>query len=189
MPFVCPHHRRRIVHFNVTANPTPEWTARQIAEAFPWESAQRYLLHDRDSIYGECFREAIRGFGMREVLAAPRLPWQSPCAERLIGSIRRECLDRVNGLVNRRSRVRVPPGHPFNNLQSQTRCKGNGPLNRCTVKSCTQGSNPCLSARPHRHPVADHPEQSRAQTQRIEAHTPERLISSAFDSRRRLVCL
>ena len=92
---VLAHHRRRVVHFNVTANPTSEWTARQIAEAFPWDSAPRYLLHDRDSIYGDCFREAIRGMGTHEVLTAPRSPWQSPYVERLIGSIRRECLDHV----------------------------------------------------------------------------------------------
>jgi putative transposase len=81
------------VHFNVTASPTSEWTARQVAEAFPWDSAPRYLLHDRDSIYGDCFREAIREMGTHEVLTAPRSPWQSPYVERLIGSIRRECLD------------------------------------------------------------------------------------------------
>jgi hypothetical protein len=92
---VLAHHRRRIVHLNVTANPTSEWTARQIAEAFPWDSAPRYLLHDRDSIYVECFREAIREAGTHEVLAAPRSPWQTPYVERLIGSIRRECLDHV----------------------------------------------------------------------------------------------
>ena len=92
---VLAHRRRQVVHFNVTANPTSEWTARQITEAFPWDSAPRYLLHDRDSIYGDCFREAIREMRTTEVLAAPRSPWQSPFVERLIGSIRRECLDHV----------------------------------------------------------------------------------------------
>src|SRR5215471_17924737 len=61
------HHRRRR-HFNVTAHPTSDWTAQQIAEAFPWDSAPRYLLHDRDSIYGDFFRERVRGMGMKEVL-------------------------------------------------------------------------------------------------------------------------
>ncbi len=89
---VLAHHRRRLIHFNVTANPTSEWTAQQIAEAFPWESAPRYLLHDRDSIYGELFRQRVRGMAIREVLTAPRSPWQNTHAERLIGSIRRECL-------------------------------------------------------------------------------------------------
>jgi transposase InsO family protein len=92
---VLAHHRRRPVHFNVTANPTSEWTARQIAEAFPRDSAPCYLLRDRDSIYGDSFRETVCRMDIREVLTAPRSPWQSPYAERLIGSIRRECLDHI----------------------------------------------------------------------------------------------
>lgn len=90
---VLAHHRRRVIHFNVTAHPTSEWTARQIVEAFPWDTAPRYLLHDRDSIYGGPFPQRVQGMGVREVLTAPRSPWQDPYAERLIGSIRRECLD------------------------------------------------------------------------------------------------
>jgi putative transposase len=89
------HDRRRPVHFAVTANPTAEWTARQVLEAFPWDSAPRYLLRDRDGSYGEKFHEATRWLGIREVLTAPRSPWQNPYVERLIGSIRRECLDHV----------------------------------------------------------------------------------------------
>jgi putative transposase len=92
---VLAHHRRRVLHFNVTAHPTSEWTAQQIAEAFPWDSAPRYLLHDRDSIYGDSFRGRVRGMGIREVRTAPRSPWQNPYAERLVGSIRRECLDHM----------------------------------------------------------------------------------------------
>src|ERR1051326_7606877 len=89
------HQRRRVIHFNVTAHPSSEWTARQIAQAFPWDSAPRYLLHDRDSIYRNSFQQAVQEMGIHEVLAAPRSPWQSPFVERLIGSIRRECLDHV----------------------------------------------------------------------------------------------
>src|SRR5262249_48867866 len=92
---VLAHERRRTIHFNVTAHPTAEWTAQQIAEAFPWDSAPRYLLHDRDAIYGELFQRRVREMGIREVLTAPRSPWQNPYVERLIGSIRRECLDHV----------------------------------------------------------------------------------------------
>ena len=92
---VLAHHRRRLIHFNVTAHPTSEWTAQQIAEAFPWDMAPRHLLHDRDSIYGGPFRQRVRGMAVREVPAAPRSPWQNPYVERLIGSIRRECLDHV----------------------------------------------------------------------------------------------
>jgi len=92
---VLAHHRRCVIHFNVTAHPTAEWTARQIAEAFPWDSAPGYLLHDRDSIYGELFRKRVREMGIGEVVTAPRSPWQNPYVERLLGSIRRECLDHV----------------------------------------------------------------------------------------------
>jgi putative transposase len=92
---ILSHNRRRPVHFAVTANPTAEWTARQLLEAFPWDSAPRYLLRDRDGIYGEKFREAATWLGIREVLTAPQSPWQNPYVERLIGSIRRECLDHV----------------------------------------------------------------------------------------------
>ena len=92
---VLAHHRRQVIHFNVTAHPSSEWTAQQIAEAFSWDSAPRYLLHDRDSIYGGPFRQRVRGMGVREVLTAPGSPWQNPYAERLMRSIRRECLDHI----------------------------------------------------------------------------------------------
>jgi transposase InsO family protein len=92
---VVAHQRRQAMHFNVTAHPTAEWTGRQIAEAFPWDSAPRYLLNDRDSIYGSAFRQRVGAMGIREVLTAPRSPWQNPYAERFIGSLRRECLDHI----------------------------------------------------------------------------------------------
>jgi transposase InsO family protein len=92
---ILDHDRRRPIHFAVTANPTAEWTARQLLEAFPWDNAPRYLLRDRDGTYGEKFCETAKGMGIHEVLTAPRSPWQNAYAERLIGSIRRECLDHV----------------------------------------------------------------------------------------------
>jgi transposase InsO family protein len=93
--FVLAHHRRRVLHFNVTANPTARWTAQQVVEAFPWTDPPKYLLRDRDKIYGETFRSRVTGMGFEEVLTAARSPWQNPFAERLVGSIRRECLDHV----------------------------------------------------------------------------------------------
>ena len=87
--------RRRVIHFNVTAHPTAEWAARQVVQAFPWDTAPKYLLRDRDSIYGAWFRERVKNMGIEEVLTAYRCPWQNPYSERLNGSIRRECLDRV----------------------------------------------------------------------------------------------
>jgi putative transposase len=92
---VLAHHRRRVVHFNVTEHPTAAWTAQQILEAFPEDTAPRYLIRDRDQIYGECFRHHLRDLGTSEVLTAAQSPWQNPFAERLVGSIRRECLDHV----------------------------------------------------------------------------------------------
>jgi transposase InsO family protein len=92
---VLAHERRRVIHFNVTQHPTAEWTATQIAQAFPWDTAPRYLLRDRDCVYGDAFRRQTANMLITEVLTAPRSPWQSPYVERLIGSIRRECLDHV----------------------------------------------------------------------------------------------
>jgi transposase InsO family protein len=92
---VLEHHRRRVVHFNVTAHPTAEWTAQQMLEAFPRDKAPRFLIRDRDGCYGDAFRQAVRGMNIREILTAPHSPWQNGFVERLIGSIRRECLDHV----------------------------------------------------------------------------------------------
>jgi len=92
---VLAHDRRRVVHFNVTAHPTAEWTAQQMLEAFPFDSAPKYLLRDRDRIYGEKFRDHLAVMNINEVLSAPRSPWQRAYVERVIGSIRRECLDHV----------------------------------------------------------------------------------------------
>jgi transposase InsO family protein len=87
--------RRRLVHFNVTEHPTAEWTARQLLAACAPEESPRYLIRDRDSVYGERFSRQTRTLDIREVVIAPRSPWQNAYAERVIGSIRRECLDHV----------------------------------------------------------------------------------------------
>ena len=101
---VLAHDRRRVLHFNVTEHPTAAWTAQQIVDAFPDDSAPSYLLRDRDKIYGHSFRQRVRGMGIDEILTAPHSPWQNPFAERLIGSIRRECLDHVLVLGERHLR-------------------------------------------------------------------------------------
>ena len=92
---VLAHDRRRILHFGVTAHPTAEWTAQQLREAFPWDSAARYLLGDRDQIFGKDFVYQVKATGIKQVLSAPRSPWQRAYVERLMGSIRRECLDHL----------------------------------------------------------------------------------------------
>jgi len=107
VPFVfvvLAHHRRRVVHFNVTEHPTAAWTAQQIVEAFPDDTAPAYLLRDRDTIYGHAFRQRVGGMGIAEALTAPSSPWQNPFAERLIGSTRRECLNHVLVLGERHLR-------------------------------------------------------------------------------------
>jgi putative transposase len=92
---VLAHQRRRVVHFNVTEHPTAHWAAQQIVNAFPDDSAPSYLLRDRDQVYGAPFRHRVKGMQIEEVLTAPQSPWQNSFAERLIGSIRRECLNHV----------------------------------------------------------------------------------------------
>jgi putative transposase len=87
--------RRRCVHFNVADHPTAEWTARQIVQAFPWDTTPKYSVRDRDGVYGEGFRQQPELMDIHEVLTAPRSPWQNAYAERLVGSIRRECLGHV----------------------------------------------------------------------------------------------
>jgi transposase InsO family protein len=101
---VLAHHRRRVLHFNVTEHPTAEWTAQQIVDTFPDDTAPSYLLRDRDAIYGHSFRHRVKGMQIREVLTAARSPWQNPFVERLIGSVRRECLDHVLVLSERHLR-------------------------------------------------------------------------------------
>jgi putative transposase len=84
-----------VVHFNLTRNPTSAWLSRQVTEAFPWDTAPRFLLRDRDSSYGSVFSQRVRAMGITEVITARRSPWQNAYVERVIGSIRRECLDYV----------------------------------------------------------------------------------------------
>src|SRR5262250_2985292 len=92
---VLAHDRRRILHFGVTAHPTAEWTSQQLREAFPWDSAPRFLLRDRDRIFGSEFTKQVKELGIEEVLGAPPAPRQRAYIERVIGTIRRECLDHV----------------------------------------------------------------------------------------------
>lgn len=92
---VLSHDRRQIVHFNVTEHPTAQWTGQQLVETFPFDTAPRYLLRDRDSIYAETVRRRIASLSIEDVITAPRSPWQNPFIERVIGSIRQDCLDHV----------------------------------------------------------------------------------------------
>jgi transposase InsO family protein len=90
---VLSNQRRRVVHFNVTDSPSAAWTGQQIVEAFPWDTVPKYLLRDRDGKYGEDFVRRVESLGIRHVLISAQSPWQNPYVERVIGSIRRECVD------------------------------------------------------------------------------------------------
>ena len=110
---VLVHHRRRVVHFNVTEHPTAHWTAQQIVDAFPDDSAPSYLVRDRDSVYGHVFRQRVKGMGIGEVLTAPHGPWQNPFAERLTGRMERVSQDHHNpDFVGSETRFTIPlPAH------------------------------------------------------------------------------
>jgi transposase InsO family protein len=92
---ILAHDRRKIVRFDVTEHATAVWLSRQVTEAFPWDTAPRYLLRDRDASYGAHFRNRVEAMGITEVVTAPRSPWQNAYVERVIGSMRRECLDHI----------------------------------------------------------------------------------------------
>jgi hypothetical protein len=92
---ILQHERRRVILLSVTDHPTAEWIVGQITEAFPWDSAPTHLIRDRDACYGGAFKRRLAAMGIRDHPIAPRSPWQNGHAERLIGSIRRECLDHI----------------------------------------------------------------------------------------------
>ena len=92
---VLAHDRRRVLHFAVTESPSAHWAGQQLVNAFPFQTPPKYLLRDRDSIYGAVFTQRVRALGMKELKIAPRSPWQNPYVERLIGTVRRECLDQL----------------------------------------------------------------------------------------------
>jgi len=92
---ILAHGRRRIVRFDVTQHPTAAWLSQQVVEAFPWDTAPSFLLRDRDALYGSVFSKRVAAMEVTEVVTAPSSPWQNTHVERVIGSIRRECLDHV----------------------------------------------------------------------------------------------
>src|SRR5271167_3080745 len=125
------HDRRRPVQFAVTSHPTAEWTAQQLVQAFPWDTAPRFLLRDRDRNYGKVFGESAAALGIEEVPCAPRSPWQNAYVERLIGSIRRECLDHVI-IFNEAHLRRVLRGYGgyYNRIRTHLALRKDAPLGR-----------------------------------------------------------
>jgi transposase InsO family protein len=137
---ILAHGRRRIVHFNVTAHPTANWTAQQVVEAFPADGGEpRYLLQDRDSIYGDHFRQRVNNMGIRQILISPKSPWQNPYVERVIGSVRRECLNHVIVLSEVHLK-RILRGYIAycNAVRPHSRLDGNSPTGR-EVESPSSG--------------------------------------------------
>ena len=125
--------RRRLVLINATANPTAEWIARQITEAFPWDKAPRYLIRDRDTSYGVAVTRRLRAMGIRDRPIAPRSPWQNGHVEQLIGSIRRECLDHVVVLGEKHLR-RLPANYCiyYNEVRTHRALDKDAPFHRPT---------------------------------------------------------
>ncbi len=101
---VIEHARRRVLHINVTAHPTAKWIAQQITEAFPFDTAPKYLIRDGDAKYGDAVVRRITALGMKDVVTTPASPWENAYAERIIGSLRRECLDHIIVLNERHLR-------------------------------------------------------------------------------------
>ena len=144
--------RRDIVWINVTANPTAEWIARQITEAFPWAEAPGYLIRDRDCVYGPIVRRRLRAMGIRDKPIALGSPWQNGFAERLIGSIRRECVDHmiVLGEAHLR-RVLTKYAAYYNELGTHWSLNKDAPIHRPIVRHGGIRSHPVLGGLHHQY--------------------------------------
>ena len=142
--------RRDLVWINVTASPTAEWVARQITEAFPWDEAPKYLIRDRDRIYGTIVTRRLRAMGIRDRPTAPASPWQNGFAERLIGSIRRECLDHVVvfGETHLR-RILRPYARYYNDIRTHRSLDKDAPLTRPVQPTGSIKSSPILGGLHH----------------------------------------
>ena len=142
--------RRELVWINVTTNPTAEWIARQITEAFPWDDAPQYLIRDRDRIYGAIVTRRLRAMGIRDKPTAPASPWQNGFAERLIGSIRRECLDHivVFGEAHLRRILRFYACY-YNDIRTHRSLGKDAPVSRPVQRTGIIGSHPILGGLHH----------------------------------------
>jgi transposase InsO family protein len=144
--------RRDLVWIDVTSNPTAEWIARQIAEAFPWDEAPRYLIRDRDCVYGTVVTRRLRAMGIRDRPIAPGSPWQNGFAERLIGSIRRECVDHmvVLGEAHLR-RILLRYAAYYNEWRTHRSLNKDAPMHRAIQRVGSILSTPVLGGLHHRY--------------------------------------
>ncbi len=144
--------RRHLVWINVTANPTAEWIARQITEAFPWDQAPRYLIRDRDASYGHAVTRRLAAMGIRDRPTASRSPWQNGHVERLNGSIRRECLDHVVVLGDAHlRRILATSANYYNELRTHRSLTKDTPLHRAVERLGTVTSRPILGGLHHQY--------------------------------------
>ena len=142
--------RRDLVSINVTANPTAEWIARQITEAFPWNDAPQYLIRDRDRIYGNIVTRRLRAMGIRDKPTASASPWQNGFAERLIGSIRRECVDHfiILGEAHLRRILRTYARY-YNDMRTHWSLDKDAPVSRSVQRIGSINSRPILGGLHH----------------------------------------
>ena len=146
------HDRRKIVYLSVTAHPTAEWMARQLTEAFGWESAPKYLIRDRDCVYGEIFKRRVRAMGIRDRPTSLRSPWQNGHTERLIGSIRRECLDHVVVFGERHLRhLLLAYAQYYNLTRTHLALNKDAPVNRPVYSIGVISSTPLLGGLHHQY--------------------------------------
>ena len=144
--------RRELVLINVTRHPTAEWIAQQITEAFPWNEAPRYLIRDQDGIYGAAVRRRLRAMGIRDKPIAPGSPWQNGCAERLIGTIRRECVDHliVFGEAHLRRILREYAAY-YNGVRTHRALNLDAPVHRVVQSIGAITSRPVLGSLHHQY--------------------------------------
>jgi len=142
--------RRDLVWINVTPHPTADWIARQITETFPWNEAPRYLIRDRDQVYGVAVRHRLRAMGIRDKPIAPRSPWQNGFAEGLIGSIRRECVDHVIALGEAHLRgILQAYARYYNDLRTHRSLDKDVPFSRPVQRIGSIASQPLLGGLHH----------------------------------------
>jgi transposase InsO family protein len=149
---VLGHGRRHLVWFEVTRRPTAEWLARQITEAFPWASTPTYLVRDNDRAYGLVFQRRVRAIGIRDRPISPSSPWQNGIAERLIGTLRRECLDQilVFGEAHLRRILSAYTAY-YNQARTHMALQKDAPLHRAVQRKGTIIAIPVLSGLHHRY--------------------------------------
>jgi transposase len=149
---VLGHGRRQLLWFEVTRHPTAEWLARQITEAFPWASAPGYLVRDNDRAYGQVFTSRVRAMGIRDRPISPGSPWQNGCAERLIGTVRRECLDRmlIFGEAHLR-RILALYACYYNESRTHLSLRKDAPLARAVQRCGAIVATPVLAGLHHRY--------------------------------------